>query len=348
MRVAVLGAGIAGTAACLRLLALGVTPLWIAAPEQEEKSGEQLSPAAGPVLRVLEAEHLLHSAHRPEHRVFSCWGSGGLVERPTMLHLEGPPYVLARSRFERDFREMAFKRGLVLRQERVAEVARSPESGFRIVVAEGEEEVSFLFDATGRRSLWARREVSTFRADQQVALVLLLDPDAEANPTPATLTEAVRDGWWYASLLPSGQISLTYFTDSDQLPQGVTQDPGPLRKLLSSSTYVRRWLQENGCCLAAPPTLASAGTTWQAPCVGHGWAAIGDAAAAFDPLSSHGMTTALWTAVAAVEAFHAGDLSAYALKVARGVEEFLRVRAALYGAEQRFRDRPFWVRRQPR
>ena len=144
---------------------------------------------------------------------------------------------------------------------------------------------------------------------------------------------------------------LNFYTDPDLLPQDVTRDADVFRAMLARTTYVGRWLRDAEFSLDAPPDLVSAGTTWLAPAAGEGWAAIGDAAAAFDPLSSHGMTTALWTGVRGADAAVAqlgGDvepLVAYAEKVGQGVQEFLQSRARVYAEERRFDASPFWERR---
>lgn len=177
------------------------------------------------------------------------------------------------------------------------------------------------------------------------------DPESDVAPTRATLIESTADGWWYAALLAGGRLALNFYTDPDLVPANVTRDLAVFRALLKETQFVGRWTAEAVFRLESPPRLASAGTTWIAPAAGEGWVAIGDAAAAFDPLSSHGITTALWTAIAAAEgasALVSGDaepLSEYARKVAAGVQEFLVSRIGVHGQETRFTDRPFWQRR---
>ena len=81
------------------------------------------------------------------------------------------------------------------------------------------------------------------------------------------------------------------------------------------------------------------------------WAAVGDAAAAMDPLSSHGLTTSLWSAArggAAVRSWLDGDrapLDSYSLAVAAGVRQYGEEQTWVYGQERRFSGRPFWSRR---
>ncbi|MEO9901174.1 glycine oxidase maturase GoxB [Nisaea sp.] len=360
--IAVVGGGIASTAAVLRLLRTGHSPLWIA-PAQKEGNlpGEHLSPAARPMLEEIDAAGLLGAAyHRPEQSVFSAWGSDQLAERSGIVHLEGPGTVLERAAFERDLRALAVASGAAPVEARLTGLDRNGD-GWVLEVDDGDRlgrcGARFVLDGSGRAAVVAGIEApdhaARFRADKLVALcaVLSQEKNAGVEPTRATLLETVPEGWWYATLLADGRLVLNFYTDPDLLPLEVTRHADVFRAMLERTNYVGRWLRDAEFNLDAPPELASAGTTWLAPATGEGWAAIGDAAAAFDPLSSHGMTTALWTGIKGADAAVArlgGDaepLTEYAEKVGQGVQEFLQSRAALYAEERRFITSPFWERR---
>ncbi|SMF20322.1 Dehydrogenase (flavoprotein) [Tistlia consotensis] len=351
--VAVVGGGLAGAAACLRLAQLGLRPLWIGpAAEAGDRPGEHLAPAARPLLATLGALALLERpGHRPANALLSAWGGPRLAERNAILHLEGPGRVLDRPAFERDLAALALA-SRAQRVEAALEAADCAEGVWRLRAGGSEARARFLLDASGRAAVVARSRTQRFRADRLAALWAFLeqDPASDVEPTPATLIEAAPDGWWYAALLADGRLALDWFSDPDLLPPDATRGTAALEALLAGSRQVGRWIAEAGFRLAAP-RLASAGTTWLAPAAGEGWAAVGDAAAAFDPLSSHGMTTALWTAITAAEAAAAalaGDpapLARYAAAVAAGVQDFLAARSRLYAAEPRFAERPFWQRR---
>ncbi|KZD08567.1 glycine oxidase maturase GoxB [Oceanibaculum pacificum] len=361
--VAVLGGGIAGAAACVALARLGHAPLWIApAKPAADRIGETLAPAARTILADLGLATLLDSPHhRPANAVYSAWGSDRLTERSGMLHLEGPGLVLDRPAFEAQMRAAALEAGAQPIDSAVNTVERAAGS-WALTLADGQRRTArFLIDCTGRagmlaRRLAAHRLAAHRRADRLVcAHAFLRQRDNEVEPTPATLIEAVADGWWYATLLPDRRLALAYFSDPDLLPRGLSRDADSWRRLAATTLYIRQWLDSAGYSPDTPPALASAGTTWLEPAAegaaGTGWAAAGDAAAAFDPLSSHGITTALWSARAAARAAGSalrGDiepLAAYADAVARGVADFRRQHLMLHARETRFADRPFWQRR---
>jgi flavin-dependent dehydrogenase len=89
------------------------------------------------------------------------------------------------------------------------------------------------------------------------------------------------------------------------------------------------------------------------PVAGPGWIAAGDAAAAYDPLSSHGIVAALatgWDGAAAALAALDGEPAAaevYAGRVRRGFTRYLETRAPYYEMEARWPTFPFWRRRRP-
>lgn len=351
--VAVLGGGIAGAAACINLAAAGLTPLWIAPQGQGgDRPGEHLAPAARPLLSKLGALDLISRPyHRPANVMFSAWGSDHLAERHSMVHLEGPATVVDRARFEADLAELA---------QKGAECVRAPatqvqrENNLWHVQVEGTwRRASFVLDATGRTSFVGRHQSTRFRADRLAAIVAFLDQDlrSDVDPTRATLIEATASGWWYAALLPDARLALNYYTDPDLIPHGPSRLHALQERLVQETRYVGRWIEEAGFQFLAPIRVTSAGTTWIAPAAGSGWAAIGDAAAAFDPLSSHGMTTAMWTAISGTEAAIAalagnGELlTAYSTKVAIGVQEFLASQNEIYRRERRFHEELFWKRR---
>lgn len=353
---AVVGGGVAGAAACVALGRAGLDVVWIApnAGASGDRAGDSLAPAAAPVLASLGLARLL-DGHRPANASFSAWGRDALVERNAIVHLEGPGRVIDRPRFEAALRQAAAP--LVRRVTASLQGAEAADGRWRLTLAGGGSVAArFLVDASGRAAVAARRLARHRRDDRLVAAVAFLrHADPTVEPTPATLIEAVADGWWYAALLPDGRLSLAWFSDPDLMPRGLSRDLAAWRDRIAATAHVARWIADAGFAVEAPPRLESAGTTWLEPAAGEaagaGWAAIGDAAAAFDPLSSHGMTTALWAAARMGEvapARLAGDaapLAAYVRAVAEGVATFKQQRAAIYGGERRFASGVFWRRR---
>jgi len=363
--VMIVGGGAAGAAACIALARAGLRALWLVreGPVSDEGDddpvGESLSPAAMPLLEALELGAIPDAPrHRSSNATFSAWGSDALMERNAFVHLEGPGRVIDRRFFEQQLREAADEVATRV-VGGLAHMHPREGGGWALTLDSGDlVNADFLIDATGRAAAIGRRLSAFERIDRLVAATsFLAQRDRDVEPTRAPLIEAVAKGWWYATLLPDERLALAFFSDPDLLPTHLSRDLPTWRDLLADSLYVGRWVDDAGFALETPPRLVSAGTARLAtPCVGSeggaGWAAIGDAAAAFDPLSSHGLTTALWTASragAAAAAWLSGDrapLAAYGRAVDAGFTGFLRQREAIYARERRFADQPFWQRRK--
>jgi flavin-dependent dehydrogenase len=170
----------------------------------------------------------------------------------------------------------------------------------------------FVIDATGRsariaRSLGARRR----RADRLVAAFRTESGDAGS----ATTVRAAEDGWSYRAPLPGGGSIIAFLTDADLMPR-------------------------------LPGQVTDASTSWLDRRCGPRWLATGDAAVAFDPLSSQGIATAL---VMGREAGRAAaglvSIEEYDARYRSLLDEHLALRAAYYGLERRWPDAEFWRRR---
>lgn len=346
--VAVLGGGIAGAAAALRLAQGGSPPVWISgAPRLGFKPGEHLSAAALPLLKTLGSDALLRAEiHRNAHGTYSAWGSALLAERNAIVQLEGPPIVLDRSAFEIALTAQAIAAG-AQRIDRDVVDLRITDQAWSLNLGDRTVTASFIFDATGRKALVASKFSPRFQADRLTCQYAIFDAPRGIIPRPVTLIEAEERGWWYLSVLADRRAVVNFYTDAD-LPEF---ENSALAQEARQTKAVSAFLSDYGYEPCGPTRRIATNSTWIAPAIGPGWAAVGDAAAAFDPLSSHGMTTALWTAIQGADAFLDRDrtqMQIYAESVAKGVQDYLIARQRVYAREQRWPDRPFWMRRLER
>lgn len=358
--VCVAGGGIAGAAAIVALARRDLSLLWIR-PEAgtvTERYGESLAPAARPILRTLGLEALLDDpAHRPSRVVFSAWGTQALVERHAAVHLEGPGMVLNRAAFDAAMVAAAEASSAQVRRAALASAEVMDGRWHLADDAGGSHQARLLVDATGRARAVARGLTPRAHDDTMVAAYAFCrQVGDDVEPTPATLIETAEHGWWYATLLADGRLAINYYSDPDLLPAALTRDTETWRELIGSTVHIARWIDDAAMAIEGPPSLVSARTTWLERAAGlHDgapWVAIGDAAAAFDPLSSHGMTTALWGAARlpdlvgpALANGDPGALEAYSRTVAAGVMRFRAQRALIYARERRFAPSAFWSRR---
>lgn len=361
--LAVAGGGVAGSAVCVAAARHGLRVVWLAPPAHRtaEPYGESLAPASRPILSALGLEAALHDpAHRPARSTFAAWAGPQLVERHAAVHLEGPGWVLDRAVFERHLAAAAARHAT--RMPVTVRQASVQAGGWRVVLSDGAEVTArFLVDATGRAAVLARRQARLRRHDRLIAaLASLPQRTSTVTPTPATLIEAVEDGWRYAALLPDGRLSVAAFTDPQLRPARSADRREQWARLLPDGGWVRRWIEEAEFTFVSGPRWVNAGVVSADPPAhpdhdgagSAGWAAVGDAAAALDPLSSHGMTSALWSGAqvgAASAAWLAGDhrpLARYRTAVRDGVDRFLAARRVLYAQPTRFADAPFWHARR--
>src|SRR6185369_2890500 len=106
-----------------------------------------------------------------------------------------------------------------------------------------------------------------------------------------TLVEACEHGWWYSALLPRATRIVAFLSDTDLVRARRLAERGPWLEQLQSAPRTARRVEDVG---PAPELVARGARSQQLERVtGDGWLAVGDAAAAQDPLSSQGILNAL-------------------------------------------------------
>jgi flavin-dependent dehydrogenase len=245
----------------------------------------------------------------------------------------------------------------------------------------------FVADATGRRSSVVRRlGVRRLRYDRLVGLAAVLsapagrpapapagsgraplerEPVAGAAPAPLqdtyTLVEATPDGWWYSALLGDSRLAVTLLSDGDLLGRPLLDRGGNqaawwrrLRQTRATRERVEALGADDADDAEAAPHLLQAMPAESSrldAIAGEGWLALGDAAAAYDPLSSHGVASALGSgfyganAIADLLAGRTEARSAYLDVMQRAYGAYLDILRERYAAERRWPDAPFWRRR---
>ncbi|MDJ1135100.1 NAD(P)/FAD-dependent oxidoreductase [Streptomyces iconiensis] len=367
--VVVAGGGPAGCAAALTLARAGRTVLLADAGTGPPKAGETLVPAGRVLLGDLGvADRVLGSGHLPCYGNLSAWGSAELHAVDFINDPHGHGWHLDRRLFDRRLRDAARVAGAeVAEGTAVRGAVRQPDRGWTLALrggagpagagAGGERTVRcrWVIDATGRAAAIAVRCGARRRVrDRLAALHAPLEADPE-DTDRCSLVESDEDGWWYTAPQPSGGRLVAYFTDTD-LP-AAPYTARYFRRRILGTRHVSRWARRHGPASTPPaaPRRAAAHTAHLDRVYGDGWIAAGDAAVAFDPLSSQGVLTALYTGMSAGRAVDArlsrgpygedSDLAAYAHKVLAARTAYLRGHRLLHAQEVRWIHRPFWARR---
>lgn len=366
----VVGGGPAGAATAISLARLGVAVTVLeGAPGPQRKVGESIPPSANPVLERLGLSAGLQRAGLPSYGSSSRWGSDTPMERDFLFGAAGVGWRVDRRAFELELATAARESGVQWRYDhRVVTCRRRPPRGWtvRAMTAQGTQSLSadLVVDASGRAARVARLlGIRRVRYDRLVGVVCYAstrtaasdDPVSGADPRSGdstTVIEAVRDGWWYSLFLPSRRLVAAFLTDGDLLHDARTgHGTDPLSRSTHAPMTRCRLLSVDDPTRWDGPHIQPAHTSRLTAVTGPDWMAVGDSAVTFDPLASHGISSALgsgfYAAAAVVE--HLGGrvdaLPAYAELVDYNFAHYLMLRQERYALERRWPEATFWRRR---
>lgn len=358
-QIIIVGGGPAGAALAITLARRGARAVVLEARSGPGiKVGECIPPETNPLLeklgikdRMSRGDHLLLYGKR------SVWGSDSVVEQDFLFGVNGPGWQLNRRKFEQQLSDAARAEGVdfhyghrliscSLEKQRWSLSVNTPEG-------KKEMEADFIVDATGRPARLARQAgANHIRYDKLIAVVAEIKASSNSEQQDAfTTVEAVASGWWYSARLPGGALSVLYLTDSDLIDHKTICQINCWQAELEKTRYIRNYVSETGGTFLSPPGIISASSLRLDAVTGERWLAVGDAATAYDPLASYGISSALGAGFYgghAVADFLAGSTSA--LDTYRGILDqsyarYLFMRWEHYKLEQRWPDEPFWQRR---
>ena len=356
--VVVVGGGPAGTAAAIKLAHAERSVVLIEKSHHDQpRIGETLPPRTRLLLMNLGVwDRFLNDRHAPSPGTLSSWGHEELYENHFIFHPYGHGWHLDRLCFDRMLAQTAEKAGArVCRGARVTACQDLGSQGWQVeFVLDGKQcrlQSSFLVHATGRAPL-ADHAHGTTRIfyDRLVGLISFFSGrKLERERDYQTLVEAVQDGWWYSAWLPHGRLIVAYMTDADLLSKGLGRPNEHWRNRLEQATHTRARLSD---CVRETDVRSVAANTYRRDrLTGTQRLAVGEAATAFDPLSSQGIYHALESglrAALAIENCQQGDptaFKAYSLWSETHFEEYLRMRSMHYDREKRWPCSAFWQRR---
>ena len=357
--VLVLGAGPAGCAVAVELAARGVTVALVTmgASRAASGSGDNLPVSACEFLPTGFDLRSLDRDHQPAYQLVSWWGGREPVWRDSIQHPQGHGWHLNRPAFDASLLALAGQQGVTVITCRQA-VVHSPATPWHVealpaVASHASAHVAarYLVDCTGRRRCVSRRlAVPSQRHDSLFSLTALYATPAASPPTE-TVVEAAPNGWWYSALLPDNRRAVSFFTNAKDKNVRLLAEPAAFAALVGTTRLLAPVLA--GAALASPVRGRLANSSCAQTIVGDHWLSVGDAAAAFDPLSSQGIGTALRMgrqAARAIQAWlHTGSphqLRAYEAAYRQLFADYLRERPRYYRQVMAWAGQPFWAENQ--
>jgi flavin-dependent dehydrogenase len=356
--VVVLGGGPAGCAAALTLRGRGIGRVLVveATHYDATRIGESIPPDTRVLLQQLGVwQEFVAERHEPCLGSCSSWGDDELGYNDFLFNPLGNGWHLDRARFDRFLAQKAEQSGAELRTAtRFTTVEDSSAEGFHLRLEDETVFASYVIDATGTHAAFARQlGAKKLFLDRLSCAAAFFQLPAQSPFSRMTMLEAVPYGWWYTAKLPAGRLAVAVACDPEFLRAAGLQEESAFLAHLRETRHLSKALVDatpvDGSLIVCTAPSYLLDTT-----AGHRWLAAGDAASAYDPISSQGIYKALSNGL------HAGAVAAdflqgiaetpaaYTSSIAASFEGYRKNRNYFYEAERRWSDAPFWKRRTQR
>jgi len=345
--VVVVGGGPAGAAIANRLAALGYGVVVVEACRfPRPHVGESLHRHALGLLEPLGVlNEFMSAGFLPTRGSYVHWGGEAGVRNTGEFQLD-------RARFDELLLRAAARSGArVLQPARIQEFVRaSPgcwEMTAEVDAATLRLGARFLVDAAGRRGLLPGSRIRL----GAVTMALHARWPNIAMDRADTLVEAGDNQWYWAGRLPDRSVNVMVFAEPERVRRSDQSIGMAYLQLLRMSPMLSGWL-------VGPAPLdvqaCSATASRVAEPVGEDWIKVGEAAIAYDPLSSQGVQQAIASglqasAVANTLLSHAssqllaGDF--YRARVDESAAQHAYAVAQFYEQQMRYTPTPFWIER---
>lgn len=192
-----------------------------------------------------------------------------------------------------------------------------------------------IVDATGRnRAVLKHLGIAIETFDNQVALSCHLPYFKHPKLIHPIFTESFEGGWGIVSPLNDQVNGMTLYAEKGSQILPLIKDYRNWKKVLSTTQVLKDFLTDD---LDRKVVGGNANSSKASQITGSNWLTIGDAAIAFDPISSHGNSNAIYSANFASNAIQSsltngGDTSfeKYDKTICQVFDEYLRQRTKLY------------------
>ncbi len=276
------------------------------------RPGEHLAGAIRPALAQLGVPRAAAAAILEQSPgIVVAWGTQLPVTKSYAGHPAGTAFNADRRGFDRLLGDTAAAAGAIcMPAARLAEA--TPVAGqswqIRLATAAGPRAIAagLVIDASGRRAAFARRQgAARRRAGDLVALTTWYAAEGRRAAAQPLVVAAGGAGWWSLTATPDQGYAATFYTSADLLRRSHGKSADGAAAVSQSAPVVANRIARAAAVALGRQTFACCPQV-TVPMHGPGWIAVGEAAAAFDPICGQGVVYALETAFRAFEASVAG------------------------------------------
>jgi flavin-dependent dehydrogenase len=360
--VLIVGGGPAGASAALSLLTYSEQTVLLIEQSNLEQTrvGEHVSASLFDLTSYLKIEKKDFEAGSflPAYENVSFWGSDLPTSVNSIYMTEGSTFQLDREKF--DFKlieEVVDRGGTILPRTKCTNFVQLEDNTWEITVKHPEKiafsiHAKYLVDATGRNATICRQVgASAEKMDALMGVGFFFELAEDANLRQEQLLETTEFGWWYVAQLPNNKVVATFFTDADIVSEKQLNQQENWNALLQQTKQVKHKLK-GASSLSTKPWVRNAATQISDSSTIDNFIAIGDAAAAFDPISSMGIGFAMTSACHAAKLIQEqlstetkAESLIYQENLFKNFENYLTIRQQFYQKEKRWLSSPFWQRR---
>ncbi len=363
--IAVVGDGIAGCTSIVALKQQGFRPIWIR-PERPRPAStwpESIDSAAIDLLsELVDATRLLSICRYSVESHHSCWGSDRLITRlnTRLNQSEKGTHLINKDYLIKHLDQEACQWSSIIRGQ--IKTISHAEGSWILSLANGNDlKCDALIVASGTNPSIQHQFSHTITTDALLGHYWTLKQPvvAEYRTEAASFVEACATGWWYGVSFNDGSLSLLFMTEPGQRTL-MQSSVDFLAQHLKQTVHLKQWIRCQNMRLLSSPycfkkvcrnlrTFAGQAGLSNGPF----WLAVGDAAISHDPLSSFGLTSAIWSAVQAAKRLGqsfdgqgAEAIHSYNREMAAFCNHIQKQRCSVYEREVRFASEPFWIKRR--
>ncbi|MBQ4848272.1 lysine-epsilon-oxidase maturase LodB [Pseudoalteromonas sp. MMG005] len=361
--VLVVGAGPAGASTALNLLnhtKLSVT-LVESSDLQRLRVGESVSESIFSILDYLRLpkSHFGTSCFTPTQGNSAFWGSDKSANRHAIFAPDRATFQINREVFDLTLLETVLNRGGTVFPRTKHKAVTQLQDGRYVVEVNHPEHGKFaitcnyLVDASGRNSSLSKSLGASVTQHDRLTGVGAFYKSDSTSFEQIQLIESDEYGWWYSAALSDQMVVVTYFSDFELISKMKLNRQSHWQQHLKHSKYMSKRV-EGAHFIDNNLWIRPAGTHFNQFSHIKNYLPVGDAACAFDPISSMGlgfaMTSGCQVATIIGNATSPANFNEnshiYQQDLIRQFEEYLGLKQHFYHKEQRWNDAPFWAKRQ--